>query len=161
MFKLSGETAANFDIDCGNGIVLTVKPHKSSALRSAARREASLATQDDPENFIDALIHAYGRRVIVAWTGVGDAAGNAVEPTPDLVDELLNASDAVYRAFDTNYVGPALDLEAEKNVSSPGAGGTSGKGAGTTARAAAKPAKSARASSTRAKPMPAKGSGKS
>ena len=49
----------------------------------------------------------------MAWDGVGDAAGEAVEPSPERVDLLLDHWPA-FDAFDRLYVGPALAQDAEK-----------------------------------------------
>ncbi len=52
---------------------------------------------------------------IVAWEGIGDADGNATDPTPDNIDALLELW-PVFDAIDRLYVGPALIQDAEKNV---------------------------------------------
>jgi hypothetical protein len=52
---------------------------------------------------------------IAAWSGIGDADGNPVEPTKDTIQAALEHW-PVFDAIDRLYVGPALIQDAEKNV---------------------------------------------
>lgn len=120
MLNLTGKPlTAPWEIDCENGVKLMVKPYQSSAMRSGARRDARERVGENPPPgaLFDALVHAFAVRAVVSWTGVGDAKGEPIDPTPALIDELLDSSDTVYRAFEAKYITPALELDAEKNVS--------------------------------------------
>jgi hypothetical protein len=52
---------------------------------------------------------------IAAWEGIGDAAGQPVEPTRDTIDAALELW-PLFDAIDRLYVGPALLQDVEKNV---------------------------------------------
>ena len=51
---------------------------------------------------------------IAAWSGIGDADGNPVEPTKETIEAVLEHW-PVFDAIDRLYVGPALIQDAEKN----------------------------------------------
>ena len=127
-------------LDLGHGVAVTVLP-ATTALMMAARRAAAgnSATTDDER--ITCLVKAIGRLVITEWEGVGDDAGIAITPTPEGIDALLDLWPFA-EAFQQLYLGPALLLDAEKNVSAPLPTGTS-VGAPGTAQAASKAAPSA------------------
>jgi len=72
---------------------------------------------------------------VLAWEGVGDAAGTPIEPSPEAIDALLDIW-PIFEAFQLVYVSKGLLLEQEKNASAPS---PSGNSAG--ARATATPAK--------------------
>jgi hypothetical protein len=61
--------------------------------------------------FTSALAHSG----IAAWSGIGDADGNPVEPTKNTIEAALEHW-SVFDAIDRLYVGPALIQDAEKNV---------------------------------------------
>lgn len=91
---------------------------------------------------------------IEAWEGIGDASGEPVDPTPDLVAALLADDDNedIFNVLEAQYVYPSLKMDKEKNASarSPTGGGVSAeRNTVGTARAGAKPA---RKSSTGRKP---------
>jgi hypothetical protein len=62
-----------------------------------------------------AFTRSLARWGILAWEGVGDAAGAPVAPTPGTIDALLEVWQA-FDAIDRLYVAPALLGEQEKNV---------------------------------------------
>jgi len=89
---------------------------------------------------------ALARRAILDWEGVGDANGNAVDPSPAHIDALLDIW-PIFEAFQLRYVSKGLLLEEEKNASAPLPTGSSA-GASGTATPAHKPVKTARRSKT-------------
>ena len=109
----------------------------STAIMLAARAE--LAATDIPADASNDEISRIGakaiaRRTVLAWEGVGDAAGNPVPVTPEGINALLEIW-PVFEAFQTQYVAKGLILDAEKNVSAPLPNGPSA-GATATARPA-------------------------
>ena len=135
-----------YPLDLGHGVVVTVAPLTSALLMAARHDPAVNATPVDSPTVTAArtlaLIKAVGRRGILAWEGVGDTDGNPIDPSPERIDALLDLY-PIAESFERLYLGPALLLDAEKNVSPPSRNGTSA-GAGTTARPVAPRAKSAR-----------------
>jgi len=109
---------------------------------------ALLADVEDVSEEERALIFAkaLARRAILAWEGVGNADGNAVDPSPPHIDALLDIW-PIFEAFQLRYVSKGLLLEQEKNASAPLPSGSSA-GARGTAKPANKPAKTARRSKT-------------
>ncbi len=83
---------------------------------------------------------------MLAWEGVGDADGNAIVPSPEAIDALLDLW-PVFEAFQLTYVSKGLLLEQEKNASALSPNGPSA-GARATAQPARKPARTARAART-------------
>jgi hypothetical protein len=65
-----------------------------------------------------AFARALARRAVIAWEGVGDAEGIALEPSPAAIDALLDIW-PIFEAFQLTYVSKGLLLEQEKNVSAP------------------------------------------
>lgn len=113
-------------------------------------READAASRgaDNVSEEERALIFAkaLARRAVLAWEGVGDANGNALDPSPPHIDALLDIW-PIFEAFQLRYVSKGLLLEQEKNVSAPLPTGSSA-GASDTAKPVSKPAKTARHSKT-------------
>jgi len=109
---------------------------------------SSLTDVEDISEEERALIFAkaLARRAILAWEGVGNADGNAVDPSPSHIDALLDIW-PIFEAFQLRYVSKGLLLEQEKNGSAPLPTGSSA-GASDTAKPARKPAKTARRSKT-------------
>lgn len=110
-------------------VEVQVKP-ASRADRMAARWEArsvGRATGDGAEGHV-AYVMALAQRAIIAWKGVGDAAGAPVEPTrdkvitdpetgavaeviPGTISNLMNADVGAYEAFELLYAAPILIAE--------------------------------------------------
>ena len=111
------------------------------ATRSDPAVEALPETASDEERAV-AFAKALARRAIIAWEGIGDAAGTAIKPGPEAIDALLDIW-PVFEAFQLGYVSRGFLLEQEKNVSALSPNGASA-GASATARPARKPAKTAR-----------------
>ena len=132
-------------LDLGRGVRVKVLP-ANSAVAAAVWREMAEAGAFDAEPRVDAgvlEVKAWARRAIVAWEGVGDGDGNAIEaPTPETIDALMDVP-WVWLAFRALYVAPIHALESEKNVSSPSPSGNSA-GATPTARPANASARTAR-----------------
>ena len=124
-----------------------VEPLPAEELAMPVPSSASLAAEDVSEEE-RALIFAkaLARRAILAWDGVGNADGNAVDPSPDHIDALLDIW-PIFEAFQLRYVSKGLLLEQEKNASAPLPTGSSA-GASDTAKPVSKPAKTARRSKT-------------
>lgn len=135
-----------YPLDLGHGVTVTVAP-LTSALLMAARHDPAVNAppRDSPTATADrtlALVKAVGRLGILAWEGIGDAEGNVTEPSPERIDALLDLY-PIAESFEQLYLGPALLLDAEKNVSPPSPNGTSAE-ADATARPAAPRARRAR-----------------
>ena len=131
-------------LELAPGLRLQVAP-LTTALMVSARADPvieAVPEEASQEDLALAMAKSVARRAVLAWEGVGDAAGEAVPVTPDNIDALLEVW-PVFEAFQTQYVARGLLLEQEKNVSAPAPNGPS---AGTTAiaRPARKPAKTAR-----------------
>jgi len=120
----------------------------STAIMLAARAE--LAATDIPADASNDEISRIGakaiaRRTVLAWEGVGDAAGNPVPVTPEGINALLEIW-PVFEAFQVQYVGNGMLLEQEKNAFAPSPTGTSA-----VAQTTARPARPSRAQRRRAK----------
>jgi len=131
-------------LDLGHGVRVHLRP-LTTALMVAARSDP--AVQDLPENASDeesalAFAKALARVAILDWEGVGDAEGNPIPVSPEVIDALLDLW-PIFEAFQTGYVAKGLLLEQEKNVSAPLPTGSSA-GARDTARPARASAKTAR-----------------
>lgn len=120
--------------ESGRAIIAAAKDAKDALYASA------IAQGEGEKAFTRTLAHLG----IVAWKGVGDAKGKAIEPTPDAIDAYLE-NWKVFDAVDRLYVNPALVRIDEKNGSSPSRRGTSGAKtqAAASAATAPKPAKPA------------------
>ncbi len=137
-------TAAPEWLDLAPGLRLQVAP-LTTALMVSARADPAIEAMPEEasqEELALAMAKSVARRAVLAWEGVGDAAGEAVPVTPDNIDALLEVW-PVFEAFQTQYVARGLLLEQEKNVSAPAPNGPSA-GATAIARPARKPAKTAR-----------------
>lgn len=119
MLKLTPVAREPFWLDLLPGVRLQVRPI-SVATMLLARAEAGAVLKEEGEREDgtiragEAFTRAFARSAIVAWDGVGDAAGEPVEPSPERIDQLLDHWPA-FDAFDRLYVGPALIQDAEKN----------------------------------------------
>ena len=130
--------------DLAPGVRVHLRP-MTTALMVATRSDPTV--EAIPENASDeeravAFGKALARRAVLAWEGIGDAEGNAIDPSPDAVDALLDIW-PIFEAFQLTYVSKGLLLEQEKNVSASSPSGPSA-GASATAKRAKRPAKTAR-----------------
>lgn len=116
-------------LDLGHGVRVHVRPC-TTALVMAAR--AAVARGADPgiaEPSLDipidavakmgertaAFVKALARLAVDDWEGVGDAKGKPAKVTPDGVAALMDLW-PLAEAFERQYLGPALLLDAEKNA---------------------------------------------
>jgi hypothetical protein len=149
MLKLQSNRQEPYWIELLPGVRVKVRPITVAAI-IAARQAAAEAMKDSGEDAVFVGSAAFTRSIarwgFLEWTGVGDAEGTPVEPTPDTIDALLEVWQA-FDAIDRVYVAPALIGTHEKNASSLSLNGTSA-GAKPTARRARKAARSARTENT-------------
>ena len=134
--------------DLAPGVRVQLRP-LTTALMVATRSDPAVeampdATSDEERALIFAK--ALARRAVLDWEGVGDADGNVIDPSSQVIDALLDIW-PIFEAFQLVYVSKGLLLEQEKNVSAPSPTGVSA-GATATARPARKSAKTARAAQT-------------
>ena len=125
------------------GVGMQLRP-LTTALMVATR--ADPAVEAVPEAACDeeralAFAKALARRAVLAWEGIGDGAGNPIDPSPAAIDAALDVW-PLFEAFQLTYVSRGLLLEQEKNVSPPSPTGPSA-GASATARHAKAPARTA------------------
>jgi hypothetical protein len=135
-------------LDLGYGVRVQMRP-LTTALMVATRSDAAVEVVPDEvsdEERAVAFAKALARRAVLAWEGVGDADGNAIVPSPEAIDALLDLW-PVFEAFQLTYVSKGLLLEQEKNASALSPNGPSA-GARATAQPARKPARTARAART-------------
>lgn len=136
-----------FWLDLGHGVRVEVLPLTSSLMLSVradmtkAIAADNRAEKPEAEEALHLLTRSAARCAIIAWEGVGDEDGNPIAVSPAAVDALMDIFQ-ICDAFRDKYVLPRLDLESEKNGSSPAPNGTSA-GAQTTAADAKAPAGSA------------------
>ncbi|MFD1796908.1 hypothetical protein FQV27_14935 [Paracoccus aurantiacus] len=134
--------------DLAPGVRVRLRP-LTTALMVATRSDPDVeAVPDETSDETRALIFAkaLARRAVLAWEGVGDAEGNAINPSPQAIDALLDIW-PIFEAFQLVYVSRGLLLEQEKNVSAPSPTGHS-VGATATARPVRNAAKTARRGKT-------------
>jgi hypothetical protein len=130
--------------DLAPGVRVQLRPLTTALMvvtRSDPVVEAVPEDATDEERAV-AFAKALARRAVLAWEGIGDAEGNAIDPSPDAVDALLDIW-PIFEAFQLTYVSKGLLLEQEKNVSASSPSGPSA-GASATAKRAKRPAKTAR-----------------
>ncbi|MBC9248321.1 hypothetical protein H4P12_16760 [Paracoccus sp. 11-3] len=130
------------------GVRVKLRP-LTTALMVATRSDPDVETVPDKSSDDErALIFAkaLARRAVLAWEGVGDAEGNAIDPSPEAIDALLDIW-PIFEAFQLVYVSKGLLLEQEKNASAPSPTGPSAR-ATATAQPARKAAKTARPGKT-------------
>ena len=106
--------------DLAPGVRVQLRPLNTAlmvATRSDPAVEAVAADASDEERAL-AFAKALARRAVLAWEGVGDADGNAIEPSPAAIDALLDIW-PIFEAFQLTYVSKGLLLKQEKNASAP------------------------------------------
>ena len=126
------------------GVRVQVRP-LTTALMVATRSDPAVeAVHEDAPDEDRALAFAksLAQRAVLAWEGIGDADGNAITPSPEAIDALLDVW-PIFEAFQLTYVSKGLLLEQEKNASALSPTGPSA-GATDTARPVSKPARTAR-----------------
>ncbi len=119
--------------DLAPGVGVQLRPLTTAlmvATRSDPAIEAVPEAASDEERAV-AFAKALARRAILAWEGIGDADGNAIDPSDETIGALMDIW-PIFEAFQLTYVSKGLLLEQEKNVSAPSPTGPS---AGVTATA--------------------------
>jgi len=127
-------------IDLGMDVRVEVLP-LNSTLMASVWADPALARLTDPaegdaeteglsSNFRVEMNKAIARLAIVGWEGVGDKDGNPIDPTPTMIDALLDLW-PLFTAFHLLYVQPGLRVIEEGNASAPSPNGTSAEGAST------------------------------
>ena len=130
--------------DLAPGVRVQLRP-LTTALMVATRSDPvveSLPEDASDEERAVAFAKALARRAVLAWGGIGDGDGKAIEPTPEAIDALLDIW-PIFEAFQMTYVSKGLLLEQEKNVSASLPNGPSA-GATATVKPAKRRAKTAR-----------------
>lgn len=133
-------------LDLPLGVRVKVEP-LTTAIMVAARSDPAVraiapGTPDDA--IAVTFAKAIAARAIIDWKGVGDEDGTAIPVSPEAIEALLDLW-PIFEAFQTAYVATGLELDAEKNVSSPSLTGSS-EGATDIARPAKGAARTARKS---------------
>lgn len=145
MIRLAAQQRDPYWIDLLPGVRAKVRPITVAAIIAARQAAAeAMRTHSEADSLFvgsAAFTRSVARWGILDWEGVGDASGNAVTPTPENIDALLELWEA-FDAIDRLYVAPALIGAQEKNASSLSPNGTSA-GAKPTARRARKRAQAA------------------
>ncbi len=113
-------------LELAPGLRLLLAP-MSTALMMAARTDP--AVQELPEDASNdtrgmVFARALARRALLDWEGVGDTAGEPLPVTPEGIDALLDIF-PIFDAFQTEFVGKGLMLDAEGNASAPSPTGSS------------------------------------
>ncbi len=117
MFKLALDREP-FWLDVLPGVRIQFRPVTVAAIlvaRSKAAEVLSAGGEDAAVKAGVAFTRTLAHSGIAAWTGVGDAEGRPVDPTPENIDAALELW-PMFDAIDRLYVGPALIQEAEKNA---------------------------------------------
>ena len=142
MIRLTDTPAAEW-LDLGHGVRVQVRPLETSLmLRAQEALRHDDAPAGDGAETIGRVSAKLAELAIIAWEGVGDDAGDPVDPSPERIRQLL-AIWPIFESFQARYVAPRLILDAEGNVSAPLPNGTSA-GAPSTADRAKGRARSAR-----------------
>jgi hypothetical protein len=145
MLKLAAQQRDPFWLDLIPGVRIKVRPITIAAIIAARQAAAdAMKTPDGEAIFVGsaAFTRSIARWGILEWGGVGNADGDAVSPTPENIEALLELWQA-FDAIDRLYVTPALIRADEKNAFSLSPTGTSA-GAKPTAPRARKAAGPAR-----------------
>jgi hypothetical protein len=133
-------------LDLAPGVRIRVRPCTTALVMAARASMTAAEPAPGPRDEVPggdpaddnargaALLKARARVAIVDWEGIGDEAGNAIPPSPERIEALLDLYPA-FRGFEMAYFLPALVLDAEKNASAPAPNGTSAAAPSTAAAA--------------------------
>jgi hypothetical protein len=113
-------------LDLPRGVRVEIRPVTTpimaAAQAAAARRLAAIRLADpdlDPDLArglaFAFLVKALARHVVIAWQGVGDAAGQPLPLSPEAVERLMDLDD-VAAAFWDRATAPVAVVAAEGNV---------------------------------------------
>jgi hypothetical protein len=113
-------------LDLGHGVEVLVEPLSSAIFAAAQADPMVVGLAEGTARPVAALVlaKALARISIIDWDGVGNEEGVPVDPSPDLIDLLLDVK-PIYDRFSETYVAKGLLLSAEKNASAPSPTGTS------------------------------------
>ena len=113
-------------LDLAPGLRLQLRPLTTALMVATQRDPALQALPEETAAEERALIaaKALARRAILAWEGVGDAAGRELPVSPEAIEALLDLW-PIFEAFQIAYVSKGLLLDAEKNACAPLPTGTS------------------------------------
>ena len=121
----------------------------TTALMVATRSDPAVeAVPEEASDEERAFAKALARRAVLARDSIGAADGNATDPSPEAIDALLDVW-PVFEAFQLTSVSKGLLLEQERNASAlsptgPSAGASDTVKPAHPAKAASKPARTAR-----------------
>lgn len=116
MLKLTTRLTEPTWIDMLPGVRFQVLPFTASVMLQAREvaRQVYVANADaetpDPAVSVsagEAMVRASARRVITAWEGIGDEAGEPLPVSPETIDAAM-AHPALYDRFETLVFAPAL-----------------------------------------------------
>jgi hypothetical protein len=113
-------------LDLGHGVEILVEPLSSFIFAAAQADPMVVALTEDCPRPVRAVVFAKALAQIAIrdWDGVGNEDGVPVDPSPELIDMLLDVK-PIYDRFTELYVAKGLLLSAEKNDFAPSPTGTS------------------------------------
>lgn len=117
MLKLNADREP-FWLDIVPGVRVQFRPITVAAILLARTAAADVLRAGGDDAMVKAGVaftSSLAHSGIAAWSGIGDADGNPVEPTKETIEAALEHW-PVFDAIDRLYVGPALIQDAEKNV---------------------------------------------
>ena len=104
--------------DLAPGVRVQLRP-LTTALMVATRSDPGVEMvpeQVSDEERAVAFAKALARRAVLAWEGIGDSDGNAMDPVPEAIDALLDIW-PIFEAFQLTYVSKGLLLGTGKKTS--------------------------------------------
>ena len=125
MLRLNLQTKPAW-IDLGFGIEVEVVPITTAIVTAALASPdvRDLPAETDKDVRYAAVVRAAAQAAITGWRGIGDADGNPVEPTPELIGALMDLYQ-VNQAFGAVYLAKGFLVADEKKGSAPLPNGTS------------------------------------
>lgn len=118
MLKLDRASTEPFWLDILPGVRIRFKPVSVAAMLIARAAAADALKSGGDAGMIEAgaaFTRSLALSGIAAWEGIGDAAGEPVEPDRETILQLLDLWPA-FDAIDRLYAGPALVRLEEKNA---------------------------------------------
>lgn len=104
-------TREETDLELAPGVRVRVRPC-SSAIMLAARNE--LRNEGGAEEQYGRMIRALARAAITSWEGIA-FGGEPAPVTPENIDAVMEIW-PLFRAFEDQYYGRVMTLDAEKNA---------------------------------------------
>lgn len=118
MLKLDPLSAEPFWLDILPGVRIRFRPVSVAAMLTARAAAADALKPGGAQAMAEAgaaFTRSLALSGILAWEGIGDAAGKPVDPGETTIPQLLDVWPA-FEAIDRLYAGPALMRLDEKNV---------------------------------------------